>query len=332
MVIMSGPEGTGRAWPMGPENTYASDGDLPALLYDSGIWHARRTLELLQQMDRHELLQSAISCGVALELCIKSFLAKHSPALLAKDEKTGNSILLLTGNYMVAGDSDAITGLRTIEADTARVRANHILIRYNSGKEITDLGPFIVRNAAAHMGLVHQPTLKAAATSMVEYIELMFPTFDTDPIPQWGGFAAVAQALLDKRKTDVDRSIEAKRATALRRLNDRTVGLSSVEAERVLNALSGGELPNPFGYMEQVTCPVCNRQGWVMYQQTVPVLEYDADNFEETARMTLEGYLVRYQCPVCFLHLHGPELDAFSWDREVHLVLDADGQPRRVGD
>jgi len=310
----------GMWWPAGKH--VIPHGRLKQLLGRSARWHARKAVEGFVSDDLDELLQAAVSTGSAVELIAKTFCASVSPALLA-DKGDRDSVLMLTGQGAHAGGS--ALRLKSIGAVPALQVAKHL--QKDLPTDLPDPIALRVRNAATHMACLDVNELRKGVIQMCRLVAAVLPLLDLDPMQFWGPHARpVVVDLLDEAKTEVARTVAAKRAVAGARLARLTEALPSGQAATLLAAISGSGPTTYIDHQERQTCPICGQQGWLACGVERGSIEYelDDDGHAAYAWVPRTAYPMVFNCLVCQLELEGAELDEFDFPSEIELEPDDD--------
>jgi len=247
----------GMWWPAGKRVVPSSR--LKQLLARSARWHARTAIAGFVSDDLDALLQAAFSCGSAVELISKAYLASLSHSFLT-DKGERDSLFMFAGHGALANTS--ATQVRSIGAlDVARVLKH---LHRESPLDLQDPVALRVRNSAAHMALVDAGELRLGVIQMVKVVEMILPLLDLEPEAFWGDHAVpVVSALLDQARTEIARVVQAKISAAKERLALLTKSLAADQVVILLATLSG-RATSPSEHNEQQVCPVCGQQGWLL--------------------------------------------------------------------
>jgi hypothetical protein len=302
-------------WPVGPRVVEHSQ--LKRLLAESAQWHARQAIRLFISDDRNELLQAAVSAGSAVEMITKAYLVNIECALLA--DKGDRDTVLLLGGHGTLASADPLS-MKTIGAFDALRLVKHL------HKELPwlqqDIISLRVRNAAIHMALVRSDELRAAVVQMSRLIESILVPLKLDRQRFWGSEeSSVVDYLLDEAKTQIARTVAAKKMAARRYLDKLLDGLSEEGRRTVLAALSGRGANVFIDHQESQECPVCGQQGWLI----CTVERGDAERQpDEDGGISIwaarTAYPEVFVCPVCLLDIEGEEV----WEFDFPVAIEID--------
>jgi hypothetical protein len=277
--------------------------DLDVLLEES----ARREAQLALREFTDELygqIVAALHAGMAVEHLAKRYLVSIGPVLIAENDL--DSVLMLSGNGELA--RLRAHQIKTISATEAckRVKRLHPEFPYQSPR---DDAIFVVRNAAAHLGVTDTFPMGQAVRLMVRLIDSLLEALEADADRLWGDSLPAVIALRDEVANEIKAIVIGKYTATTSRLAERVAGLDSSQRELVLRAVSGQH----YWEMERshaFTCPVCSQQGWLeCSQEYVGAFESSLDaagNPITLAETVL--YPQIFYCSACGLQLEGDEL------------------------
>jgi len=241
---------------------------------------------------------------MSVELLAKACLASVHPSLLA----TGNAadaLIVFAGRARVA-DLDPL-GVPTVSGEEAMARAAKLSagrVSYTSAKDDTgDRLVFSVRNAAAHLALVDEGSLRRAVSVMIRLTMQLLAAFDlARPADYWGSFVDIAVSMANVEADAARERARAKVAAAIDRFSIITGELGDAAKRAYIGALETTPIGHEGDYDEDATCPACGSRGTLS-----AVSDHDENGF-------VGYYFVHFRCPVCRVELVGDELVEYGLD------------------
>lgn len=309
---MSAPADTLSSWPMGNE-LYARTADLPEVLLSSASWHSTTAVRHFVDERRHELLQAAVSVGVAAELLMKAFIASEAPPLVA-DRGDSRSVLQAMGHKSL--DPAQALHFRSVGGVELIKLFRQVFGSSSLPPAPADFKPFRVRNAASHMALVESGELRDAVTEYCRLSLEILPRVKISLDDFWGADTELVRELASEAKGRTLVIARAKVAAAQSRIREKLGGLSDVERVRFLAMLGSGIVHTSFGFSdlrstqheETVVCPGCKAKAVLVYEaaREGPV---EWDEFEGEPYLEVTGYPIYFLCHTCELELVADELE-----------------------
>lgn len=304
----------GMWWPAG--KNMVPNTRLKQLLALSARWHARTAISGFSSEDLDDLLQAALSCGSAVELIGKAYLASLNHSFIG-EKADKDSLFMLAGLHGMIPTARA-TALRSISAlDMIKlIKQIHTKLPI----EVQDPVSLRVRNSSAHMGLVDATELRLGLIQMARVVDVILPLLELDPEPFWGSDLMPAVAsLLDEASAEIARIIESKKARARARLAQLVKGFAAPEVAALMATLSG-RFTSMSDHNEAQQCPVCKQSGWLLcnLERGEPVLDPE----EGGGWVTQTAFPFQFQCPVCALDLDDNEILEFDFPQELQLEDD----------
>lgn len=298
-------------WPMG-NGLYSATAELRDVLLSSASWHAGVALRQFVARGRHDLLQAAVSVGIATELLMKAYLAHEAPALVA-EKGDRESVLLLVGHSSVS-EEQAIRFKSIGGAELLKTfqRLSGVPAKLPNPVEFK---PTRVRNAAAHMALVDSGLLKDAVT---EFCEIAVKTIAKMGVPEaffWGeDVIETVAALVTEAEDQVLALARVKIGAARKRVGEKLAGIPDAEKERVLSLLAsdifhgwvGFGDPRSTQHEEVVDCPACGATAVLVYEAVRETFRFDSPELGPYFEVT--GYPFILVCQACDLELEDDEL------------------------
>lgn len=310
-------EATGQAggWPVGFHDIPHTD--VPDHLLNVAALHARRAVLGRAADDLLELLDSATSAGVAVELIAKAAIARIEPALLAapptRSGTAVRSVLYLRGHreYVSGSPIDEVSTI------TARTAIQTVLELHSGSTPPPKAVAHVldVRNAAAHLGIVDKTKLVDAVNAMAVYVNQVLVALAEDTVAFWGPQVnELVLALLDKRSDELGRAVKELIARAGAEYNRRYAGLESTGRATILAAVSAIR-PSWGEDAVREPCPACEQEGWLVIDVDQDVEPVGGGQYEAGPEYP---YIAGFECPVCGLSLDLEMLELAGIDPEAH--------------
>ncbi|MEU6705765.1 hypothetical protein [Streptomyces wuyuanensis] len=201
-----------------------------SLSFESFLVGARKSAH--RAMDDHgrgEFDEFALHAGVAVEKLSKAVLAKKNPIYLV--EMRGNAEMLFhLGGHRKAGKVRTVGASESI----ARLRMLDLLPANRQLDLLIDL-----RNGVAHASSGDQA--KPLLTVFVQTVVTLTHEVREPSAHFWGRWTSAVGAVLDKRRTEVERDVALRIRQARHRFDDRFKGLPEGAKEQILQAPQPGE-------------------------------------------------------------------------------------------
>ncbi|MEV8181430.1 hypothetical protein [Specibacter sp. NPDC078692] len=285
-------------WPFG--EYHRTHKDLAAHLHQVGRHHAKKALLLYTSQDEFDQLDAAYSLGSAVELLAKSLLASVDTALLMPRDPDALTILKYSGTKISGVAPPDALSVRSLEAGRAIDLLREIKL-FPPLWAKTDRSLFNVRNAAAHMGIVHQEALRSAIRPMVRFAEHTRTHHNETPENWWGKeLAGVASTIAESEVNSWIQVVQAKIAASHVRLSKLRAGLPASSADAILTSMEG-YWRSSIAHIERVKCPACGFRGWATGDVDRAVdIEYELDG-PPTVWSVLT--ILIFECNVCGLEL-----------------------------
>lgn len=285
-------------WPFG--NFYRSHSDLAGHLHQVGQRHARQALRLYASEDEFDQLDAAVSIGTAVELLAKSLLASVDPILLVPLSPDTSALLKYSGTRRSGVDHPDAFQVKSLDASKTIERLRHIKLLPAWGA--ADHSVFSVRNAAAHMGVVHQNLLRSAIRPMVRFAEHTRIHYGVTPELWWGDeLSTIAPGMVEADALAWEQIVQAKLTTARMRIAEMKAGLPPAAADGILASMVGS-WRTTMEHNETTTCPGCDYLGWATgtVDQGAGETEYDEDGWPTFYSLL---HVMHFECNVCGLKL-----------------------------
>ncbi|NDL57010.1 hypothetical protein F7O44_07995 [Phytoactinopolyspora sp. XMNu-373] len=319
MADASRQDGARVGWPCGHELRPVAE--LPDILIKAGSHHGKRARKLYQSKKYEELLDAAISAGIAVEMVAKACVAKLNPALLAgrllsTDQKTAgaqDTILYLAGHHDLAIDGNYISRISTVNAKVAVAVAKRIDRRKHLPSADTEC-VIDARDAAIHMGLVDAGLLENAVENMVRFIDGALKMLNKQDDEFWENVDSerVKQLLdhIDARGmaavTDKIKQSKEHYSYMIRLHGYPTVHLLADTATKfIFHQWSNSKIMS-------ARCPACKNNGWYVVDSMS-----DAEHDHDEVLISHHYAISHFECPYCTLRLDEDEL--------AHAGLEDDG-------
>ena len=301
----------GMWWPAG--KAIVPNSRLKQLLARSARWHAHTAIAGFASDDLDDLLQAALSCGSAVELICKAYLASLDHSFLS-ERADRDSLFMLAGKHTMIPTA-AASQLRSISAlDAVKViRYLHKALPIHEQDSVA----LRVRNSSAHMGMVDSAELRLGLIQMTRVIEVVLPLLDLDSDLFWGeNLVKTVATLMDEAVAEIAKVVESKKARAHDRLDQLVKGFDP-QAVAALMATLSGRFTEPSDYNQAQICPVCNQSGWLLcnVERGEPHIQADEDG----GYVTQTAFPYEFECPVCDLRLQDRELLQFAFPAEIRL-------------
>jgi hypothetical protein len=285
-------------WPFG--EYYRKHEDLAAHLHQVGRRHARRALLLYTSQDEFDQLDAAYSVGSSVELLAKSLLAFVDPALLIPRDADATTILKYSGTKISGVEYPDAFAIRSLEASRALDRLKQIKLLPPLWV-IGDHSVLSVRNAAAHMGVVHQDMLRSAIRPMVRFAEHVRLHHRATALSWWGKeLSKVAPEMVEADALEWQQVVRAKIAAARVRVAELQASLPATAANGILSSMEGYWRTH-IDHNEKMKCPACGFNGWAAGEADRGAGETDYDESGPTYWSTL--HVLHFECNVCGLEL-----------------------------
>jgi hypothetical protein len=288
--------------------------DLDVLLEESARREAQLALREFTDESYGQIV-AALHAGMAVEHLAKRYLVSISPVLIAENDL--DSVLMLSGNGELA--RLRAHQVKTISATEACRRVKRIYPEFPY-RQPNDDAIFVVRNAAAHLGVTDTFPMRQAVRLMVRLIDSLLDALEADADSFWGELLPTVTALRDEVANEVKAIVTAKYTAATARLAERVASLDATQRELVLRAVSGQhrwEMDQSHAY----TCPVCSQQGWLeCSQEYVGAFEPGLDAAGNPVILAAAVlYLQIFYCSACGLQLEGDELGEADVPESINI-------------
>jgi hypothetical protein len=291
--------------------------DLHLVLEESARRHARSALREFTD-EAYGQVVAALHAGIAIEHLAKRCLAEISPVLIAENDL--NSLLMLSGNAKL---SKALAyQIKTVSATEAckRVKQLYPNFPYRPGPPDDDL--FVIRNAAAHLGVTDTGPMRQAVRLMVRMLNFLIGILNLDPEEFWGDSLPAAVELIDEAASAVRAMVAAKYSAASIRLEERLADLDPAQREAVLHAVAGQhrwQIEGSLGW----PCPVCHQDAWLECQRETAGEPQSALDSAGEPITIVEAVLYPdiFYCSACGLQLDGDELREAGMPDSVDVGL-----------
>lgn len=306
---------------------YSATADLRDVLLSSASWHAGVALRQFVARGRHDLLQAAVSVGIAAELLMKAYLEHEAPALLA-EKGDRESVLLLVGHSSVS--KEQAMRFKSIGGAELLKYFRRLSSVPTTLPNPAEFKPMQVRNAAAHMALVDSDLLRDAVT---EFCDIAVKTLAKMSVPEssfWGEDVIDTVASLVTEAEDRTLALaRVKIGAARKRVEAKLAGIPDAEKERVLSLLAsdifhswvGFGDPRSTRHEEAVDCPACEATAVLVYEAVRETFRFESPELGPYFEVT--GYPFVFVCQACGLELEEEELRV-SPDLTASIELEPD--------
>jgi hypothetical protein len=292
------PDSPHADWPFG--DYFRKHEDLAAHLHEVGRRHAKRALLLYTSQDEFDQLDAAYSVGSSVELLAKSLLASIDPALLIPRDAEATTILKYSGTKVSGVDHPDAFSVKSLEATKALDRLKQIKLLPPLWVT-ADHSVLTVRNAAAHMGVVHQNMLRSAIRPMVRFAEHIRLHYDKTALSWWGNeLSTIAPEMVAADALEWHQVVLAKIASARVRMAELRASLPTSAAIGIFTSMEGYWRTH-IDHNEKMKCPACGFNGWAAGEADRGAGETEYDESGPTFWSKL--HVMHFECNVCGLEL-----------------------------
>ncbi|MFI0939133.1 hypothetical protein [Streptomyces sp. NPDC021020] len=257
-----------------------------------------------------------LHAGVSIERLAKAALARQSPVLLMETNAKEDLLLFFAG----AISSVEKGRIRTVSASGAIARLRKLAVLQQKDTALDDL--IELRNGVAHLSASVAEDFDPAATFARTTVELL-GYLQEDPLEYWGRMAPLADVVLSKSRSEIERRVSLQIASARHRFEERFDGLQADAMDTYrASATTVGPALHQAGdeaYLSQShRCPACASPASVDAKLVL--------NHEPSEEILFE--VVALGCEHCHLILEGRE-ELEAADVEFRFDLPSGSMLRR---